>query len=212
MRFPAQQYWDHIFLLNLSKCADEPLDNLKIQKIAFISENEARKKKLKAAHFPFFRYTYGSFSREVANDVRKLEDLGFLHPETREPTERAKYLLDYTEEFVKKSKAAQSSLRIVAHICRKYRGVKSTKLVDIVYKMKVPVAQFQDRIMLVRDIPLRADIIRPDSDLLPDFSIFPQQAIEDLRAEFALSAEDLNPVNPDNIAFARAALDAALAR
>src|SRR5581483_492115 len=170
------------------------------------------KKKLKGAHFPFFRYTYGPFSREVANDVRKLEDLGFLHPETREATERAKYLLDYTEEFVKSSKPAQSSLRIVSQTCRKYRGVKSTKLVDIVYKMKVPVAQFQGRIMSVREIPLRADIIRPDIDILPDLSVFPPQAIEDLATEFTLSAEDLNPVNPDNLVLARAALDAALAR
>ena len=124
MRFLTQQYWDHIFLLNLCRSAGEPLDNLKIQKITFISEDAARQKqKLRAAHFHFFKYTYGPFSKELANDVRKLEDLGFLHPETREPTDRAKYILDYVQEFVKKCKPAQQSLHILSETCRKYRGL-----------------------------------------------------------------------------------------
>jgi uncharacterized protein YwgA len=177
----AQQYWDYVFLLNLGSCSGEPLDNLKIQKLTFISEDTARQReKLKAANFSFFRYNQGPYSKELADAVRELENLGLIDPETRVPTERGRYVLDYVEEFVNESKPAQHALRILGETCKKYKKVKSSKLVNVVYDMKVPVAQFDGKIMKVRDIPKNIDIIRPGSENLTDFSVFPQDIIEDL--------------------------------
>jgi uncharacterized protein YwgA len=213
MREPQQQFWDYIFLLNLFECSEEPLDNLKIQKVTFISEDIARREQnLKAAHFPFFRYNQGPYSKILANDVRKLEDFGFIHPETRCPTERGRYILDYVNEFVQRSKTAQESLRILSSVCKEYRDVRSSKLVDLVYKMKVSVSQFHGKVMTVKDIPLYTDIIDPDSEELADIPVFTNEALEDLKVEFSLGPEDLNPDNPANIALARAALDAAISR
>ncbi len=208
----AQQYWDYVFLLNLGKCVDEPLDNLKVQKITFISEDRARQEdRLKAANFPFFRYNQGPYSKELATAVNALESLGFIDPETRQPTERGLYLLDYVQEFVDQSTPAQRALRILEETCKKFRNVKSSKLVDTVYEMRVPVAQYNGQIMKVRDIPKCVDIILPGSENLSDFSLFPPEALEELREEFSLTPEDLNPKNPDNIALARERLNAALA-
>src|ERR1039458_77453 len=87
-RTPSEEVWDQIFLLNLFKCSSEPLDNLKIQKFVFVSEDEARHKGLAAAHFPFFRYNLGPYSKVIANDVRRLQDFGFIDKETLQPSER----------------------------------------------------------------------------------------------------------------------------
>jgi len=209
----AQQYWDYVFLLNLGSYSGEPLDNLKIQKLTFISEDTARQReKLKAANFSFFRYNQGPYSKELADAVRELESLGFVDPETRKPTERGRYILDYVREFVKESQPAQHALRILGETCKKYKRVKSSKLVNIVYGMKVPVAQFNGKIMRVRDIPKHVDIICPGSENLFDFSVFPQEIVEDLQTEFSLTPEDISPDNPHNISAAQAALDAAIAR
>ncbi len=213
MRERSEQFWDYVFLLNLFQCSEEPLDNLKIQKLTFISEDKAREEdKLKAAHYPFFRFNLGPYSKVLANDVRTLEDLGFVHPETRCPTERGRYILDYVQEFIKQSKEAQHSLKILSNVCKKYRDVKSSKLVNIVYKMEVPVVQFNGKVMTVRDIPLHTDIIDPALENLSDIPVFTQEALDDLQVEFSLSAEDLDPDKPENVLFARAALIDALAR
>jgi hypothetical protein len=82
------QIWDQIFLLNLFSCSDERLDNLKIQKIVFLTEIEGRNRNFAAANFPFFRYHFGPYSKVAANTVRKLEVFGFVDPEFHRPGER----------------------------------------------------------------------------------------------------------------------------
>jgi uncharacterized protein YwgA len=208
----SEQIWNYVFLLHLFECSKEPLDNLKIQKVTFVSENEARGEKLKAAYFPFFRYNLGPYSKILANDVRRLEDFGFVNPESRLPTERGRYILEYVQEFIKESKQAQYSINILRSVCKTYKDVKSSKLVDIVYKMKVPVVQYCGEVRAVKDIPLYVDILDPENEYLSDLPPIPQQILEDLEAEFSTSSEDLNPDKPENVEKARAILAAALAR
>jgi hypothetical protein len=74
MRTATEEAWDQIFLLSLFAGSDEPLDNLKVQKVVFISEDEARRDGILAAHFPFYRNKFGPYSPVLANDVRRLED------------------------------------------------------------------------------------------------------------------------------------------
>src|SRR5271154_2293413 len=106
MRTFANEAWDQVFLLALFSGANEPLDNLKIQKVVFLTEEEARKQKLIAAHFPFFRNKFGPYSPLLANTVRKLEDCCFIYPETRQPTKRGQYILDYVADDIEESKSA----------------------------------------------------------------------------------------------------------
>ncbi len=210
MRNEEQEIWDQVFLLNLFGCSDEPLDNLKIQKIVFISEDEARKLKLAAAHFPFFRYNLGPYSKVVANDVRKLEDFGFIDPETRRPTERGEYILAYIDECVARSEQAKTALGILNAVCREYRYTKSSDLVDIVYGRDVPVVGFNGKVMKVRDIPLCTDILLPIEEKLSEPIHLSEELLSDLQTEFSLSAEDLDPNNPINIKLAREAMSRAL--
>jgi uncharacterized protein YwgA len=210
MRNEEQEIWDQVFLLNLFGCSEEPLDNLKIQKIVFISEDEARKIQLAAAHFPFFRYNLGPYSKVVANDVRKLEDFGFIDPETRRPTQRGEYVLSYIKDFVPTSDRTVTALEILEKVCAEYRYVKSSRLVDIVYDRPVSVFGLNGEVMKVRDIPLCTDILFPVEERLVDPIKLPAQVLSDLHTEFSLSAEDLDPNNPINIKLAREALSRAL--
>jgi len=210
MRNEEQEIWDQVFLLNLFGCSEEPLDNLKIQKIVFISEDEARKIKLAAAHFPFFRYNLGPYSKVLANDVRKLEDFGFIDPETKHPTERGEYILAYVKECTSTSKQATTVLEILKGVCTEYRYTRSSDLVDIVYNRSVSVVGLNGEVMKVRDIPPCIDILFPVEERLAEPIRFPKELVSDLQTEFSLSAEDLDPNNPVNIKLAREAMSRAL--
>jgi hypothetical protein len=209
-RSDSQELWDQFFLLSLFQCSDEPLDNLKIQKIIFISEDKARREKLAAAHFPFFRYNLGPYSKVVANDVRRLEDLGFIEPETKKPTKRGQFVLAYLDEFAQASKEASQALSILGGVCKSYRDFRSSQLVDAVYGMEVSVIGLNGEIMRVRDIPLCTDILDPNREHLKDFSALPDDVVEDLKTEFSLTSDALDPANPSNIDLARAILTKAL--
>lgn len=210
MRNEEQEIWDQIFLLSLFSCSDEPLDSLKIQKIVFLSEDEARKQGYAAAHFPFFRFKLGPYSKVIANDVRKLEDFGFIDPETKCPTERGAYILDIVMDVVKQSELATSALKILHRICTEYREVKSSRLVDIVYARTVSVSGLGGIEMKVRDIPMCTDILFPVDEGLAEPLKIPDDVLDDLRMEFSLTPEDLDPNNPINIKLAREAMSRAL--
>jgi uncharacterized protein YwgA len=210
MQNAEMEVWDSAFLLALFACSQEPLDNLKIQKIVFISENEAREEKLKAANFTFFRYNLGPYSKELANKVRMLEDANFIDPETRRPTSRGEYVLDYLSECTGESPEIARALEILYKVCKKYRGTRSSRLVDAVYKMEVPVTGLNGQLMKVRDIPLCTDILDPERENLPKSPSLPQEMIDDLKVEFSLTAFDLDPNNPDNIKLGRAVMEKAL--
>jgi uncharacterized protein YwgA len=205
-----QLFWDHVFLLNLFKCSAEPLDNLKIQKMVFLSEVEGRARNFATANFPFFRYHFGPYSKVAANLVRKLEVFGFVDPEFHQPSERGEYVLDYVQEFIRQSPRAVEALEILHAMCEKYRDTKSSALVDIVYGMKVSVIGMGGRVMTVRDIPECVDIIVPAEEKLETFIPFPKDLLDDLATEFSLRPNDLDPNNPANIKLAREAMSKAL--
>ncbi len=208
---PERQIWDQIFLLNLFRCSEEPLDNLKIQKIVFLSEIEGRNREFASADFRFFRYRFGPFSKVAANTVRKLEVFGFVDSEFHQPTERGQYVLDYVSEFVRHSSKAVEALKILQATCDQYRDTRSSQLVDIVYGMKVSVVGMGGKMMTVKEIPECVDIIVPAEERLETFIPFPEEVMRDLATEFSLRPDDLNPNKPENIAFTKAAIERALA-
>lgn len=211
MRTTTEEAWDQIFLLSLFADSDEPLDNLKIQKVVFVSEDEARRDGLLAAHFPFYRNRFGPYSPLLANDVRRLEDCRFIHPETRQPTRRGQYLLQYVADDLKESPSAQRSLGIVAEAQKKYQRTGSFALKDLVYEMAVPVAGLKGEVMKVKDVPMRTAILHPALEKLKESASLPDDLLEDISTELSLTAEDIDPDNPGNVKLAREAIQAALA-
>jgi len=210
MRSTIEEAWDQIFLLALFASSKEPLDNLKIQKVVFISEDEARKNQLLAAHFPFYRNKFGPYSPLLANDVRKLEDWGFIYPETRQPTDRGKYLLEYVADGIQESRTASTSLEILAATQKKYQDMGSFALKDAVYEMRVSVVGLKGTVMAVKEIPMRTTILHPALERLNDSASLPNDLLDDICVELSLTREDLDPDSPANIEIARESLARAL--
>lgn len=177
------------------KCA---VDNIKAQKLTFISEIEGAKQNLIAAHFPFFRFTYGPYSKELANEVRFLETLCFVDSESRELTDRAKLILRYIQPEIEKSEVAQIVLRIVDEVCEEYKRFESfPTLVNLVYEMVVPVVDWDNTPTRIKDIPECVDILRPDSLQAREVLPLPWDLIEDLKSEFSLSMDELGLDSPE---------------
>jgi len=210
MRSMVEETWDHIFLLALFAQSKEPLDNLQIQKVVFLSENEAREKKVLAAYFPFYRNKFGPYSPLLANDVRKLEDSGFIYQETRQPTKRGRYLLDYVADDIRESKGARTSWELLAATQNKYENTGSFALKDMVYEMRVSVTGLNGSIMAVKEIPMRTTIIHPALERSSESPSLPNDLLDDICVEFSLTREDLDPDSLANIAIAREALTQAL--
>lgn len=210
-RNSTQEVWNQMFLLALFRCSKEPFDNLKIQKVVFISEDEGRKKGIAVADFKFFRYDLGPYSKALANEVRRLVDFGFIDPETLQPTKRGKYILEYLTELSSESETTKASLDILDAVCKEYGSIKSSRLVDTVYRRNVRVSGLGGTEMRVRDIPPCTDIIDPIRDGLQAVAEIPEDLLEILEVELSLTAEDVDPDNPENVRLARSLLDSALA-
>jgi uncharacterized protein YwgA len=212
MRAFAQVAWDYIALLTLLNAAqsDRLVDNLKIQKLTFITETRALEAELKVSHYPFFRYNLGPFSKYLANDVRRLEENGFVDTETRSLTERGKYLIRYVTPEIRQSQNALRAFTIIDTVCNQFRVYRSSRLVDIVYDMSVPVFAFGNEIMKVRDIPMLTDILCPTESQGQEVGALSDEVVEDIKHELALTPADLNPQSEHIIESVTAALQRAL--
>ncbi len=211
MRTASSEAWDHVFLLSLFADTKEPLDNLKVQKIVFLTENEARCNNLLAAHFPFYRNKFGPYSPVLANDVRKLEDCGFIYNEVRQLTKRGQYVLDYVADEISDSASAKESIGRLREMQKKYEDTGSFSLKDIVYEINVPVTGLGGEFLKVKDIPMRTTIIHPSAEKVKIEATLPDDILDDISAELSLRTEELDPDSPSNVKIARDALEYALA-
>jgi hypothetical protein len=162
------------------------------------------------AFFKFFRYDLGPYSKELANEITGLEMRDFVNSESRCLTWRGEYLLEYIEPEIRRFKAAQHAIETIKAVCDECRSIRtSSRLVDETYQMKVPVAQFDDRIMRVRDIPMYTDIIVPDPSLCP--ALLSNEMISNLEEEWKISPSSLDPASEEFQEAVDAAFQRALA-
>jgi uncharacterized protein YwgA len=196
-RDKAQAIWDRIALLNLLRLAQSPetVDNLKVQKLTFLSELEGINNKICVAHYPFFRYRLGPFSKELANDLTFLEKFVFVDSESRELTARGKFILEYVHSALEESEDAKSALALAKQVCDKYKNYRSSALVDIVYGMTVPVDEWGGKPCMIKDIPECTDILNPLNASIRDVQLSPELLL-DIDEEFAIPPEQLQISRP----------------
>ena len=196
MHTSAQLAWNRIATLALLRegrpNSAQSIDNLRIQKLGFRSELKGQSRGNLPAFFKFFRYDLGPYSKELAWQVRALEERDFINSETRCLTWRGQYLLEYIEPEIRRFEAARNALEIIRETCEECRSIRlSSRLVDQTYEMQVPVAGMGNQIMRVRDIPMNTDIIVPPPFLpLPMLS---PEMVEELREEWEIPPSSLDP-------------------
>lgn len=200
MNAKTSNAWNKICLLVMLHYAHQKsdlfVDNLRIQKTAFIAEIRGREKQIKTAYYPFFRYTYGPYSKVLARDVALLEGQGFIDTESRMLTDRGKYLYSYVRPELSRSEIATEALSLAETVGKELRPLTSSKIVDLVYGMRVPVDGLGDMEFQVRDIPMNTDILIPSTDMKSrDIDVLDEMLVQDIEAELGLSPDDLDPAN-----------------
>jgi uncharacterized protein YwgA len=197
----AQYAWNKVAVFVLLENAPEKaptvFDNLRIQKLLFISEIRGREVDLKTAYYKFFRYNLGPYSSKLANDVRHLEAFGFIDSETRALTERGQYLYRYIREEIVGSDSAQKAIALIQDTCEQHCSRVSSKLVDFVYDLKVPVDGLGKEIWRVRDIPLRTDILIPEDSAAHDVGPLSEALIAEIEAEMQAPPISLDPASDE---------------
>lgn len=195
MLTPAQTAWNRIAALVILREGRpkhfQSIDNLRIQKLCFRSEIKGKQSGHVPAFFKFFRYDLGPYSKELANEVTALEARDFVNSETRCLTWRGEYLLEYVAPEIEKFKEAQRAIQVIEEVCEECRSIRaSSTLVDKTYEMVVPVDQFGDRMMKVKDIPMHTDIIIPE--LMPNAAYLSDEMIADLEEEWKIPPSALD--------------------
>jgi len=210
MRDKRQEIWDRITLLHLFKEVNQRASisgALQLQKLIFLLEFEGQQAGLRAAHYRFFRYHRGPFSRELPEDVKLLAEFGFVLKSALKPTKRADFVIEYTAEYLNASNQAQRIIELVKDISSRYGKRSGWSLMNMVYKMNVPVFELGE-MMKVQDVPTFVDILDPtNTSSLAEPSPFPDDIVSDLEEEFSIPPEALDPENPSFKRTIRNAMD-----
>lgn len=198
MRTIQQKYWDAFAVLNLFRAANNigSIDgNLKIQKMGFIVEERGQEQNLKAAHYPYFRYNNGPFSKDLANDVLRLKDMGFI-TRANQLTRRGSFLVEFVGLNADIKGRSLEALNIAENVAKEFGKHSGSQLTNIVYGMVVPVIGRDNERIQVKDIGHCTDIIDPLEDAqMAELELFSDDLIEDLKEEFKIPLEKLDPKN-----------------
>ena len=125
-------------------------DNLKLQKLTFISQKKFIERKLKGFSYNFFRWHKGPFSADVNNDLALLKQMNFARWEDKiYLIEEGEVLLNQCEDLFKRNDAF---LQIIDSIIKEYARLKPDEIKEKVYEMKVMVPKIR-KLMPIREIP-----------------------------------------------------------
>lgn len=183
-----------LYLIREANLKGKIEDNLKLQKLAFLSQKKLLNRKLKALSYNFFRWHEGPFSAEVNNDLTALRGRGLvcrswpikLTKEGNELLEGCKALLETNKGF----------LEVVDDVISNFANFTPDQIKDYVYEMKLFVPRLRE-VMTVAEVPSGTLILFKPSDkrskakFLLDESwcatlelILDQEAIESLRQSY----------------------------
>ena len=198
MRDAGQRFWDIFSVLSLFEAVNRisQIDgNLKVQKLVFLAELNGQAVGLRNGHYRFFSYQYGPYSTHLAQDVGTLETLGFIAKTSRQLRQRGRFLLEYLDDYIKRSGEAIQALEIINQVVGEYGKLRGPKITDVVYRMQVPVHDLGGELERVRKIPLGLNILDPVNTKLVDVRPFDEEILKDLEEEFSIPAEDLQPTS-----------------
>jgi len=162
------------------------IDNIHIQKFCFLSELKGREQNLKTAYYRFFRYNNGPYCPALANDVTALIKGGFLDPESGELLDRGRHLYAYVKDDIEDSKPATEAVGIIRKIVDAWQRFKGWDIVEEVYKLTVPVDSLGIP-MIVKDIPMKTDILIPERTNAREVSPFSPELINEIEEELRIS-------------------------
>ena len=143
-----------LLLMYLIQKTDEKFvveDNLKIQKLVFLSQKKLTARKMNGFAYLFFRWLKGPFSGDLNNDIVLLKQMKFLRwgDDKIELTEEGKHILKGLYEVMENNKGFSD---VIDNIIEEYGSLSPEEMKEKVYQMKILVPKVR-KVMRIEEIP-----------------------------------------------------------
>lgn len=177
--------------LLLAGFQDLPLQGpLKLQKFVFLCENELINRRLRGFSYTFFKYDYGPFSAQLAEDHKELGQVGLVIRTSL--SGRGGALANTFREMLRRNSTGQKILHVIDKMRKQYGNSDGLTLKNIVYGTTVSCYLMNKR-MVVKDIPKFRDIFVPEwtTDLFKQSLKLEEDDLESLELSLSRSEEQL---------------------
>ena len=146
MRSPADTTIDRLLLLYLLKMAmGFGIDgDVKFQQLVFLSELQLFGKQATGFHYRFFRYAYGGYSKELADDFIGLCAKQFTQKSTFVLTPAGETVLKTIPGIAKERTENETVLSIIQDIVKAYGKYDSSSIVPEVEKIELMLPEKAD--------------------------------------------------------------------
>lgn len=151
-----------LYLINLTNSRGKVEDEIKLQKLVFLSQLGLVRKRLKAFSYNFFRWIKGPFSKNLRIDLQALAEANFVKINRNEiqVSGKAKELI---KEFTEIFNQNRIFLGDIDRVVEKYATYSPDDIKDEVYSLKVMVPRIR-QLMTIKEIPPRQLILFKTSD------------------------------------------------
>ncbi len=182
---------DRWLVLSALAACKKPPGNFNIQKVFFISEDQCVRKGWATPSFKYFRWTYGPYSRDLAEDVQALRSAGLVTG-SHQLSERGQRVVDRWGPILKQRAPQLAQIEGWVRGVAAEHGHRTTKaLKAIVYAMEVEPFDMPGKKLPVGDIHPPCDLLVPYwTDGLKVPAVDPDLAA-DLFADLALTTQAL---------------------
>ena len=139
MRSTAETTIDRLLLLFLLKVAARfGIDgDVKLQQLVFLSELQQLGRRAKGFHYRFFRYAYGGYSKELADDFIALGVKKFVDPEAWELLPAGDTVVKVIPRAVAGQSENEAVLSMISEIVQAYGKFGSSSIVPQVEKIEL---------------------------------------------------------------------------
>ncbi len=163
---------------------------LKLQKFVFLCENELINKRLRGFSYSFFKYDYGPFSAQLAEDHKELGQVGLVTGASL--SGRGDVLADTFRKTLRRNATGQKILYVIEKMRKQYGNSDGLALRNIVYGTTVSCYPM-NKPMVVKDIPKFRDIFVPEwtADLFKESLKLEEDDLESLELSLSRSEEQL---------------------
>ena len=126
-------------------------DNLKVQKLVFLSQKELTAKKMNGFAYLFLRWLKGPFSGDLNNDIVLLKQMKLLRwgDDRIELTEEGEHILESLHEIMENNKGFSD---IIDDIIEEYGFLSPDEMKEKVYQMEIVVPKDR-KVMRIEEIP-----------------------------------------------------------
>jgi hypothetical protein len=178
-----------LYLLDRMKARGAICGKLQIQKLVFLAEvDSVLRDKCGHPSFPFVRYTYGPFAREIDEHANKLNSTKFLNG--LRVTQRGTRLVEHWVERVRGY--VGSALGRIDDVVESKGGLSGGALKRLVYSMPArPLVPDARKTETIEDLPHNRTLLVPSSLTGLKTVDLPKRVFLDLYLDFALTDQDV---------------------